>query len=232
MNSPDVRQAAAIDLDSASLRDVEDYIRPRLLGFIEAGHALLAIRQRRLYRDAGFDQFEVYCRDRWQMDAVHARRMCDAAQVAQIAASTNEPMGLLVENERQARELAPLLADPDELRAVWKETIERTQHTSAPLTASAIRMVRREREAARSPQPERPAPRHPSMMAPPPQPVIPPGAHRMFLILTQAIAEARAAGGAAAIREARAARPDITGPWYSALSDAAAFTAELARACQ
>ena len=68
--------------------DVENYIAPRLRGFVEAGYALMAIRERRLYLKAGFDTFEGYCRDRWQIDDRAARRMCDAAQVAHLTSGS------------------------------------------------------------------------------------------------------------------------------------------------
>jgi hypothetical protein len=103
------RDAAEVDLETAPLADVENYIAPRLRGFVEAGIALLAIRERRLYKSAGFDTFEVYCKQRWQIDDSHARRMCDAAQVAVIAASANAPIGASVERESQAREPSPIL---------------------------------------------------------------------------------------------------------------------------
>src|ERR1017187_3758455 len=100
----------AVDLASASLKDVENYIAPRLRGFVEVGFALMAVKERRLYLQAGFDSFEAYCRERWQLEERHARHMCDAAQVAHIAGGytggTDVPT---VENEAQARELAPLI---------------------------------------------------------------------------------------------------------------------------
>ena len=65
--------ASTVDLATASLRDVENYIAPRLRGFVEAGYALMAVRERRLYLKGGFDTFEGYCRDRWGIEAAHAR---------------------------------------------------------------------------------------------------------------------------------------------------------------
>lgn len=54
----------------------------------------------------------------------------DAAEVAEITATqvadVTGPMGLVVSSERQARELAPLLDEPEKLREVWTEAIERS----------------------------------------------------------------------------------------------------------
>lgn len=214
-----------VDLDTASLRDVENYIAPRLRGFVEAGVALLAIKNRRLYLQGGWDTFELYCREKWGIDDSHARRMVDAAQVAQITASANAPIGAVVERESQARELAPLLADPDELKAVWQETVNRAQTTNAPLTASTIRAVRRQREAARVPQ-QAPAPRPEPLI-----PAIPTSVHRVFLVITQAAEEARAYGAPGLFR-GLAVAPDVLDIWARKFEDTAALCAELAAACR
>ena len=219
------RGTTEVDLASASLREVENYIAPRLRGFIEAGVALLAIRDRRLYLQGGFDTFEIYTRQRWGIDDGHARRLVDAAQVAQITASANAPMGASVENERQARELTPLLADPDELKAVWEETVKRGQDTSAPLTASTIRAVRREREAARTGTP--PPPPRPEPVVP----AIPTPVHRVFLVITQAAQEARSLGAPGLFRDLTA-NPDMLAIWAAKFEDAAVLAAELAAACR
>jgi hypothetical protein len=47
-----------------TLEECESVIRSGLKTFVEVGHALLEIRGRRLYRQAGFRTFEKYCRER------------------------------------------------------------------------------------------------------------------------------------------------------------------------
>jgi hypothetical protein len=89
--------------------------------FLDVGRALLAIRDGRLYRD-GHDTFESYCRDRWGMERAHAYRMVQAAEVAEALS----PMGDVPSSERQARELAPLLDQPDALRDAWQQANEQT----------------------------------------------------------------------------------------------------------
>lgn len=222
------RGTGDVDLDTAPLRDVENYIAPRLRGFVEAGVALLAIKNRRLYLQGGWDTFEIYCRDRWQIEERHARRMIDAAQVAQLAAtSATGPMGPKVEvqNERQARELAPLLNRPDELQAVWRETVDRT---GGLVTPAAIRNVRRDRERrAAAPETSQPLlPRPPA-----PEPAVPPEVHRVFLVITQAAQEARSLGAPDVFRGLPVAA-DVRGIWADRFEDAAALCAELAQACR
>jgi hypothetical protein len=220
---------ADVDLASAQLRDVENYLRPRLRAFMEAGLALMAIRERRLYIQAGFDSFDGYCRERWGVEAGYARRMCDAAQVAAITSSTDAPAGVVVENEAQARELAPLLGRPEELRAVWQKVAERADQAGQPVTAAAIRTVRREHEQA-NPAPPR------NNTAPPrpvPQPVtvIPAEAHRTFLMLTQAAEEVRALGGPAVLK-GKNIPGSVLREWADAFDKAAALCTELAGACR
>ncbi len=220
------RGTTDVDLASAPLRDVENYIAPRLRGFVEAGVALLAIKERRLYLQGGWDTFELYCRDRWQIEDRHARRMIDAAQVAQIAAaSATGPMGpkVEVENERQARELAPLLGQPDELQAVWRETVDRT---GGIVTPQAIRNVRRDRERRAAPAPEPLLPRPPA-----PEPAIPAAVHRVFLVITQAAQEARVLGAPDVFRGLPVAA-DVAAIWADRFEDAAVLCAELAGACR
>jgi hypothetical protein len=217
------RGTTDVDLTSAPLRDVENYIAPRLRGFVEAGIALLAIKDRRLYLQGGWDTFEIYTKQRWGIDDSHARRMVDAAQVAQITASANVPMGASVENERQARELAPLLGRPDELKATWEEAVTRT---GGVVTAQAIRTIRRDRERRAAPAPEPLLPRPPA-----PEPAVPANVHRTFLLVSQAMEEVRALGAPGIFRGLPVA-PDVLGIWAGKFEDAAALCAELAQACR
>lgn len=228
------RVAASIDLTSAPLRDVENYIAPRLRGFVEAGFALLAVRERRLYLQGGFDTFDAYCRVRWGIEERHARHMCDAAQVAHITAgSTGGTAVQTVENEAQARELAPLLGKPDQLIDVWQRTVERAEQTGVLVTGPLIRQVRREHERLQaSPQP-RPAPA-PRVTPPPARPVpvvIPPDANRMFGLLTQAAEEARSLGGADLVR-VNGIPASVLSAWAAGYDDVAALCTALAGACR
>src|SRR5574342_105099 len=121
--------------------------------FIEVGTALMSVRDNRLYR-AEHGTFEDYCHERWALSATHANRMIDSARVVETIIT---PIGaeIIPATESQARELAPLLDQPEELREVWNEAVERGN--GAP-TASVIRAVRQEREAPSTVEPERPRP--------------------------------------------------------------------------
>lgn len=82
---------------------LESQIKTGLSTFIDVGTALAEIRDARLYRES-HGTFEEYCREKWGMNPRYANRVIGAALVAENLG----PMGPTT--ERQARELAPLLA--------------------------------------------------------------------------------------------------------------------------
>ena len=206
-----VAEQEYIDLDSASLAEVEAFIEPRLHGFVEAGVALMAVRERRLYLEAGYDRFDDYCRERWDMNDSRARQLCDAAQVYAITASTDVTDVTPVENEAQARELAPLLDEPDKLRAVWQETCERAREQRR--SAALVRAVRNEHTRKDTP----PA-RSPGRAQPPP--VYPARCHRAFMLITQAMDEVRALGAPAMFAEDRGSLDaDVRALWRLKLAE-------------
>jgi hypothetical protein len=148
--------------EASLLAECETVIERGMGVFIETGTALTAVRDRRLYRET-HGTFEDYCRDRWSLSTTHANRLIESAKVIE---TISTPIGVEISasappipaTESQARELAPLLDDPEELREVWQRTVERTEGKP---TAAAIRETRREREDP-APEPRaRPEPPRP-----------------------------------------------------------------------
>jgi hypothetical protein len=134
---------SALDAQQArALTDHEQTIERGLATFVDVGRALLAIRDGRLYRGS-YGTFEAYHRERWGFERAHAYRLIEGARVAEVMS----PMGDIPTNVRQACELAPLLSEPEELRAVWQETLERT---GGRPTAAAVREVREVRAYERA----------------------------------------------------------------------------------
>jgi len=93
------------------------------------------------------------------MSPSRAYQMIDAASVVEMISSTTVDEIIIPATESQARELAPLLDQPEELRDVWDETLQRT---NGKPTAAAIRDVRRDRaeasvESLPEPEPAEPA---------------------------------------------------------------------------
>ncbi len=132
------------DLIPTSLADCEQVIERTKDAFVECGRALATIRDERLYR-ADHGTFEDYCAARWGFTKTHANRLIDAAQVAEAVT----PIGVIA-TESQARELAPLLNEPDRLREVYAQAVEQTEGKP---TAAVIRSIVR-------PEPPRPTVAH------------------------------------------------------------------------
>lgn len=134
------------------LMEHEKVIEQGLETFLEVGHALLAIRDDRKYRAAGFESFERYCRERWEMSKAYANRVIDAARVAELVA----PMGAIAppRTERVIRELAPLAReDPELARDTWARAHELAPSGHAPTAAN----VREAVAEARAPRMGKPA---------------------------------------------------------------------------
>lgn len=112
---------------------LEERIQKGLQTFIVVGLALMEIRERRLYRQAGFTEFDDYCRHRWGWSEAHATRHIQAAEVAKALPIGNGPA-----NEAQARELVPLTREDDSLLEVWTEL--RAEYGEA-VTAALVRQT-------------------------------------------------------------------------------------------
>jgi hypothetical protein len=106
-------------IEHQELTHHEAIIERGLQTFTEVGNALLAIRDRRLYRK-DYSTFEEYCRRKWNMSQRHANRLVASAAVIQNLG----PIGLIPSpaNEAQARPLASLA--PEQQRKAWALAVE------------------------------------------------------------------------------------------------------------
>jgi hypothetical protein len=114
--------------ETTRLGELEETIERGLQTFLEVGLALTEIRESKLYR-VDFDTFEAYCKGRWGFTRRRANQLVEAARVG-----TMVP----VENERQARELAPL-REVDEIRAVWRQAEHLADKSGDPMTAAVVK---------------------------------------------------------------------------------------------
>jgi len=114
---------------------LERAIKTDSRGYREVGGALGEINAQRLYRIVGFQTFEIYVAQRWQMSRGYAYRKMSAARVVEILGEAGAAR--LPENEAQARELAVLSEDPDVLRNVWEAIVRGS--AGKRITASSIR---------------------------------------------------------------------------------------------
>ncbi len=120
------------------LKHLETIIAKNQYRFYEIGHALLEIRDSRLYKQALFTSFEAYARSRWDIGRSQLYRLIDAYNVI----NNLSPIGdRLPGNEAQTRPLVPL--SPPEQRKIWKEFLG----TKKEVTARNIQKFIDERKA-------------------------------------------------------------------------------------
>lgn len=110
-----------VDFSNARLPRLERVIQTGLRSFVAVGSALKAIRDRRLYREAGFSTFENYCRTRWGFGRDYADKQISAAAFTSELASIETPTAVGNLTERHVRELARLPVA--EAREVWTELV-------------------------------------------------------------------------------------------------------------
>ena len=105
-----------LSLELLDLMEYEKVIEQGLGTFVEVGCALLAIRDGRKYRHAGYTTFEDYCAKRWSISRPHGYRLIDGAQ----AAIDVSPVGdIAPRSERQVRPLTRII-DAEARREAWK----------------------------------------------------------------------------------------------------------------
>jgi len=102
-------------MDKARLISLEAVIEANQRNFYAVGKALKQIRDHRLYRPIGFDRFEDYVKNRWDMGISHSYRLIDAFKVVENLSPIGE---VLPFNEAQARCLTKL--DPSRQQDVWR----------------------------------------------------------------------------------------------------------------
>jgi hypothetical protein len=114
-----------------------------LKSFIEVGNALIEIRDSGLYRDT-HGTFEAYCDARYGFSRRRGYQLMQAAEVGTI---------VHIDNEAQARELGPLLDDPEQLRGALAEAAEGGKPTGAKIKEAVARRL----PSKDKPKPELPA---------------------------------------------------------------------------
>lgn len=133
------RAAAAADPAEQARRVLanhEHVIESARRSFVDMGRALLAIRTGRLY-SGEYSTFSEYCDARWDISEAYANRVINAALVA----IKSTPIGVEINSEAQARELADLADEPEQLRQVWDEATRRA--AGGRVTAALIKEVRK-----------------------------------------------------------------------------------------
>ena len=91
-------------------------IKTGLKSFFEVGFALMRIRENKSYKEVdGYNTFEDYYRDKWDISSEQAYRLIRAAKLIDNLSAVGE---IFPETENQCRPLAWL--KPQEQREVWQ----------------------------------------------------------------------------------------------------------------
>lgn len=116
------------DADLDRLSNLEATIETGLQTFLEVGEALAEIRDSKLYR-ANHETFDAYCRDRWGFGDRRARQLMAAAEIGTVVP---------IDNEAQARELAPLKGDEQAVIEAWRDALAQAEELGGTLTATIV----------------------------------------------------------------------------------------------
>jgi len=111
-----------IKLKLANIKELEKIIERGFKSYLEVGFALLEIRERKLYKQLGYKNFESYCIDRWKIKRAYANRQILASKVVSNLKQATIVTKNLPQNESQVRPIANL--DVDLQRTIWTEAIE------------------------------------------------------------------------------------------------------------
>ncbi len=105
--------------EQRSLAELERVVSDARAAVLAAAEALAEIRERRLYKEAGYKNFEAYLRARWNMSHTRGYQLIDLALVRRHIPA--------VENEHQARRIAPALrADRQRVTAAFEALVSRS----------------------------------------------------------------------------------------------------------
>jgi hypothetical protein len=125
-------QVMRLQRPASRLDELEQVVERDQRSFVEAGKALRAIRDERLY-DAAFGTFEAYCRARFGMQRRHAYRLIDAAAVVDRVCPIGHTQQV---TESVVRPLTKL--EPDAQLKVWSEATDRWLKPTAAQVAAVV----------------------------------------------------------------------------------------------
>jgi hypothetical protein len=146
MNTATTLDVLAAD-DRRDLESFEAVVGRGLATFVEVGTALMAIRDRRLYRET-HGSFEDYCRQRWDMGKSYSRMVMKSAEVCQ-------NLSTMVDTPQTERQVRPLtLLKPEQQSEAWTEAVQTAP--GGKVTAKHVEAVVR-RKIERESDPEQPA---------------------------------------------------------------------------
>ena len=131
---PNQKVSATTNILAKQHQEDEAIIKAGLKAFYEVGAALVRIRDSKSYKEvAGYNTFEEYCMDKWDISRPQAYRLIDSVKLIE----NLSPIGdILPETESQCRELSYL--KPDVQRKVWQMVLDSGQKVTAKLIKEMV----------------------------------------------------------------------------------------------
>jgi hypothetical protein len=154
VDSPPVTAPEVLEVlspaETATLEHYEQIIEQGLNTFVEVGHALLVIRDQRLYRQS-HQTFEAYLQERWRISRPRAYQLIDAANVIDVVSTG---VDIVPANEAQARPLASL--PPEQQAEVWHEVVRTAPKSgiTAKHVKETVSSAKRKAGAVKKPAPK------------------------------------------------------------------------------
>ena len=132
--------------DGIAIRDLimlEGIVERGLPAFIEVGKALAEIRDRLLYREAGFETWEAYTKQRWGLSKTHANRQIEGSRIAELLPQHLTPAGVKCEtlHEWLIRPLEACGLSDDLKLAAWKAACELADQEQEPVQERHVRFA-------------------------------------------------------------------------------------------
>ena len=132
-------ETGLVEFEELELQKCERVIAGGIKQFFEVGHALMKVRDLRLYR-VQYPTFEAYMQDRWDYSRQYGYNLIYAAEAAERVSA----IGLQPSNERQVRPLVGM--EPDDQLKAWRKAVEIAREENggrmtAAIVSRAIRLI-------------------------------------------------------------------------------------------
>jgi N6-adenosine-specific RNA methylase IME4 len=121
------------------LEHLEDIVERGLSTFVEVGKALAEIRDRLLYREAGYETWEAYTKQRWGLSSRHANRTIEAWRITELlgpVGPNSAPM-----NEWLVRPLEASGLSDEQKVAAWEAAVETAEQEGEPVQERHVRFA-------------------------------------------------------------------------------------------
>ncbi len=126
----------AISHEKTRLDELEIVIQNGMKSFYSMGEALKEIRDNRYYKEVlGFDNFEDYCSERWNIERNYAYKLISASEVVNNVCTI---VHTIPTTESQTRPLSKLT--PEDQKTVWMKVVnENGDHITAKVVEEKVK---------------------------------------------------------------------------------------------